>query len=131
MLIKAKQHDVFLYVNCKYFTVVGSGCLTWMDVLWEWCKIVILRLIVPEIAMIKKQVFIHMIDRPLEFLSSDNNHRIDYDLLMQKSLRFSYLKSCIVSYYRQYSTNIKIQIIKLIPVLLAWAFGPRVYQNWF
>ena len=33
-------------------------------------------------------------------------------------------KSCITSYYRQLSTNNKIKIIKLIPVLLAWAFFP-------
>ena len=33
-------------------------------------------------------------------------------------------KSCITSYYRQFSTNIKIKIIRLITVLLAWAFDP-------
>ena len=32
-------------------------------------------------------------------------------------------KSCKASYYRQFSINIKIKIIKLIPVLLAQAFG--------
>ena len=32
-------------------------------------------------------------------------------------------KSCIASYYRYIATNIKIKIIKLIPVLLAHAFG--------
>ena len=32
-------------------------------------------------------------------------------------------KACIASYYKQFSTNIKIEIIKLKPVLLAWAFG--------
>ena len=33
-------------------------------------------------------------------------------------------KLCIASYYRQFSTNIKIKIIKLTPVFLALAFGP-------
>ena len=33
-------------------------------------------------------------------------------------------KLCIGSYYRQFSTNIKIKLIKSIPVLLARAFGP-------
>ena len=31
--------------------------------------------------------------------------------------------ACIVSNYRQFSTNTKIKIIKLIPALLACAFG--------
>ena len=33
-------------------------------------------------------------------------------------------KSCIASNYRQFSTNIKLEIIKLIPFFLARAFGP-------
>ncbi len=33
-------------------------------------------------------------------------------------------KLCIASDYKQYSTNIKIKIIKLTTVLSAWAFGP-------
>ena len=33
-------------------------------------------------------------------------------------------KSYIVLFYRQFSTNIKIKIIRLIPVVLAWAFAP-------
>ena len=32
-------------------------------------------------------------------------------------------KLCIASFYRQYSTNIKLKIIKLKPVLIAMAFG--------
>ena len=35
-------------------------------------------------------------------------------------------KSCIASYYRQFSTNIRIKIIKLIHVLLDRTFGPPV-----
>ena len=31
-------------------------------------------------------------------------------------------KSCIASNYNQFSTNIKIKIMKLIPVFLSWAF---------
>ena len=34
-------------------------------------------------------------------------------------------KSCMASNYRQFSTNIKIKIIKLIQILLAWAFGAK------
>ncbi len=33
------------------------------------------------------------------------------------------LKSCITSNYRQFSTNIKLKIIKSMPVLAARAFG--------
>ena len=32
-------------------------------------------------------------------------------------------KSCIASYYRRFSTNIKIKLIKFKPVLLVFAFG--------
>ena len=32
--------------------------------------------------------------------------------------------SCIVSYYSQFYTNIKLKIVILIPVLLGQAFGP-------
>ena len=32
-------------------------------------------------------------------------------------------KSCIVSYYREFSTNIEIKNIKLMPVLFARSFG--------
>ena len=39
-------------------------------------------------------------------------------------------KSCIVSNYRQFSTNIKIKIIKLIPDFLARVFGSSVLKNW-
>ena len=35
-----------------------------------------------------------------------------------------YWKSCIASYYRQRSTNIKRKIMKLKPVMLSRAFGP-------
>ena len=35
-------------------------------------------------------------------------------------------KLCIASNYRQFSTNIKIKIIRLIPVLLAQAFGSYI-----
>ena len=35
-----------------------------------------------------------------------------------------YKKSCIAPYYTQFFTNIKIKIIKLIPVLLAQDFVP-------
>ncbi len=40
-------------------------------------------------------------------------------------------KSWIALYYRQLSTNIKIKILKLIPVLLARALGPWGITNWF
>ena len=33
-------------------------------------------------------------------------------------------KSCIATYYKQFSTNLKIKIVKLIPVFLARAFVP-------
>ena len=36
-------------------------------------------------------------------------------------------KSCIASYYKQFSTNIKIKSIKLIPVLILLSWG---LQNW-
>ena len=36
---------------------------------------------------------------------------------------------CITSYYRQLSTKIKIKIINLILVLLAWTFGPNMLQK--
>ena len=38
-------------------------------------------------------------------------------------------KSCIASYYSHFSTNIKIRIIRLIPVLLAWPLAPRYYNK--
>ena len=37
--------------------------------------------------------------------------------------------SSIVSYYRQISTNIKIEMIKFIPVLLSGALGPSKLTN--
>ncbi len=38
-------------------------------------------------------------------------------------------KSCIASNLRQFSTNIKIKIIRYITVLLARAFGPSLGAN--
>ena len=38
-------------------------------------------------------------------------------------------KSCIESYYRQFSTNIKLKIKRLIPVLLAMPLATRDQQN--
>ena len=38
-------------------------------------------------------------------------------------------KSCIASYYRQFSTNINIQILELIPVLLARACSSSVLKK--
>ena len=35
----------------------------------------------------------------------------------------SHTKKCIASYYRKCSKNIKIKILKLIPILFARAFG--------
>ena len=48
-----------------------------------------------------------------------------FSIIASKPINMHWIleKSCIESYYRQFSTNIRIKIIKLITVFLARAFG--------